>query len=161
MAEIFLTQNGDKCDSDYERAVIDDLIDRGVGYGYEVGEARFEYATPVVNGYCKACGAKSKQVVQRRYRTLDVRLENGIVVEIKGKFEPSLRTLMRHLIRGNPGADIRFFFMRDAWQTKKHKQTYGSWATAQGIKWAAGDPRYNPGTKAYGVGGIPQEWIDE
>lgn len=159
MARVFPTQNGDRCDSDYERAIIDDLIDRGAGYAYEV--SRYEYTTPVVNGSCEACGNESNTVVQRRYRTLDVRLENGIVVEIKGKFAPSLRTLMRHLIRCNPGADIRFFFMRDAWQTKKHKQTYGSWATAQGIKWAAGDPRENPGTIAHGVGGIPQEWIDE
>lgn len=162
MAKVFPTQNGDRCDSDYERAIIDDLIDRGVGYDYECREARFEYATPVVNGSCKACGAKSDQVVQRRYRTLDVRLANGIVVEIKGKFAPSMRTFMRHLIQCNSGADIRFFFMRDGWQNNKtKKRTYMDWARAQGIQSAAGDPRENPGTKAYGVGGIPQEWIDE
>lgn len=159
MARVFRTQHNDECDSDFERAVIDDLIDRGAGYEYET--ARFDYTVPVVKGYCEACGEQSKRVVQRRYRTLDITLPNGIVVEVKGKLAPNIRTLMRHLILGNQDADIRFFFMMDAWQTKGHKRRYSDWANAQGIKWAVGDPRANPGTKAYGCGGIPQEWLDE
>lgn len=158
MARVFKTLNGDKCDSDYERAIIDDLIERGVPYKYET--ARFPYATPVTNGHCEACGEFGKRVVQRRYRTLDLRLENGIVIEIKGKFPSNIRTYMRHLIRCNPYADIRFFFMRNGWQTKAKKRTYLDWARAQGIIAEVGDPREKPGTKAYGVGGIPEEWIN-
>lgn len=162
MAKVFLTANGDRCDSDYERAVIDDLINRGAGYEYESINGRFDYTTPVVNGHCQACGEQSVAVVQRRFRTLDLCLPNGIVIEIKGKFAPSMRTYMRHLIQCNPGIDIRFFFMRNGWQNNKtKKRTFEDWARAQGIKCASGDPRENPGTKAYGVGGIPQEWIDE
>jgi hypothetical protein len=160
MAKVFLTQNGDKCDSDYERAVVDDLIDRGISYEYET--ARFDYSTPVTKGHCEACGEQSKRVVQRRYRTLDITLPNGIVVEVKGKFPSPIRTLMRHIVRCNSGADIRMIFMRDNWlvaKTKKRK--YSDWCRTVGIPCAVGDPRENPGTIAYGVGGIPQEWIDE
>lgn len=163
MARSFPTQNGDKCDSDYERAIIDDLIDRGVEYDYEnIERSRFDYTTPVTNGSCEACGEQSKRVVQRRYRTLDIALANGIIVEVKGKFAPGIRTYMRELIKQHPSIDIRFIFMRDGWQNNKtKKRTYMDWARAQGIIAAVGDPRENVGTKARGVGGIPQEWIDE
>lgn len=155
----YITQNGDDCDSDYERAIIDDLINRGIPYEYET--ARFSYETPVTNGHCTSCGAKRPAVVQRRYRTLDITLENGIVVEVKGKFTGSIRSLMRELIKQHQDADIRFMFMTDGWQNNKtKKRTYTDWARAQGIKYAVGNPSKNPGTKAYGVGGIPQEWVD-
>ena len=159
MAKVYPTLYADKCDSDFERAVIDDLIERGVTYGYET--SRFDYSTPVTNGYCQACKTSGRMVVQRRYRTLDITLANGIVIEVKGKFPPSIRTYMRHLITCNPEADIRFFFMMDAWQTKGHKKRLSDWARVQGVPCAVGDPRKNPGTIAYGVGGIPQSWIDE
>jgi hypothetical protein len=159
VAKVYLTQAGDRCDSDYERAIIDDLIDRGVSYEYET--ARLDYTTPVTNGRCEACGEQSKRVVQRRYRTLDITLGNGIIVEVKGKFQPSIRGFMRELIKQHQDRDIRFMFMTDGWQTKAHKRTYMDWARAQGIQAAVGDPRQESHLKAYGCGGIPQEWIDE
>jgi len=160
MAKVFLTKLGDRCDSDYERAVLDDLTDRGVNYKYEHTDGKFFYQTPVQSGLCLACD--HNKVVQRRYRTLDIVLENGIVVEIKGRLTGTIRTFMRELIKQNQDVDIRFFFMQDGWQNQKtKKRTYGDWANAQGIKWAVGDPRANEGTVARGVGGIPQEWIDE
>ena len=156
MARIFYTQNGDKCDSDYERAIIDDLIDRGVSYEYESKAARFDYATPVTNGSCEACGERGKRVVQRRYRTLDIYLpDSGVIVEVKGRFTATNRTYMRHIVRCNPDADIRMIFMADAWQTKAHKRRYTDFCRANGIPCVVGDPRQKPGTKAYGIGGLP------
>lgn len=162
MAKVFKSRLGDKCDSDYERAILDDLTERGYSYLYEsIERARFYYATPVPNGLCEGCGNTNSGIVQQRYRTLDLVLPNGIIVEVKGRFTAVNRTYMRHIKRCNQGADIRMMFMEDAWMTKDHKRRYSDFCRVNGIPCAFGDPRRNPGTKAYGVGGIPQEWIDE
>jgi len=164
MARSFPSLNGDKCDSDYERAVVDDLIERGIEYRYEDIEHRLYYTTPVTNGVCLECGAvtkgKEKHVHQARYRTLDLYLPStDILVEIKGKFPGNMRSMMREMIKCNKDVDIRFFFMADTWQTKGKKRTLMDWANAQGIIAAVGDPRQQPHLKAYGCGGIPESWV--
>lgn len=164
MAKSFPTQNRDRCASDYERGIIDDLIDRGVDYGYEsaIGSSRkfrISYTTPIVRGECGSCGAKGAPVVQRRSYTPDIHLPSGVIVEVKGKFPPAKRTLMRYAIRCNADHDIRFIFMADTWMTKAKKRRLSDWCRAQGIIYQVGDPRAKPGTVAYGSGGIPQEWI--
>ena len=164
MARTFKTTNGDKCDSDFERAIVQQVIDAGAPYEYEsIEHGRFFYNTPVTNGLCLSCDeenrGKHKPIVQKRYRTLDLYFPNTeIVVEVKGKMTGTMRNYMRELIAQNQQADIRFYFMADSWQTKAHKRTLMDWARAQGIEAAWGDPRENPGTKAYGVGGIPEDW---
>lgn len=159
MAKVFPTLNGDKCDSDYERAIIDDLIERGVEYLYEDKAARLDYIEPITRGgICRECG--TTHVGKKRYRTLDLYLPStDIIVEIKGKFPGHMRNLMRHMIDCNPNHDIRFMFMADTWLTKQKKRKLSDWANTRGIGYAVGDPRENPGTKAYGVGGIPGEWL--
>ena len=161
MARAFLSINGDRCDSDYERAIVDDLIERGIRYKYEdVEHARLYYATPVMNGLCEACGTSGVQVVQKRYRTLDLYLpDQDIIVEVKGKFSGTYRTYMRHIKRCNPDKDIRMIFMADNWQTKAKIRRYSDFCRTHGIPVAVGDPRQKPGTKAYGEGGIPDAWL--
>jgi hypothetical protein len=162
MPRVFVSQNGDKCDSDFERVLINDLIERGIRYEYESPHATFEYIVPLQArfGHCFDCGGNL--VGQKRKRKLDLWLpDHGFVVEIKGKFPPTIRTKMTHLIEQNRDADIRFFFMRNGWQNNRtKKRTYMDWARVRGIKAAVGDPRENPGTKAYGCGALPEEWFE-
>lgn len=69
--------------------------------------------------------------------TPDFTLPNGIIIETKGKFEPSDRK--KHLlVRAQwPDLDIRLVFQRPSDRlTKASKTTYAMWAEKNGIKWA-------------------------
>lgn len=78
----------------------------------------------------------------------DFELDNGILVEAKGKLDLDTRKKMVLVRDQNPNKDIRFVFMRaNNTLTKKSKTTYGKWATKNGFKWADGS--------------IPKEWYSE
>jgi len=68
--------------------------------------------------------------------TPDFVLSNGIVLEVKGYFEPSDRT--KHLLvrQQNPDVDIRFIFQNgDTTLSRKSKTTYGQWCDDNGFEW--------------------------
>lgn len=133
MARAYLTSAGDRCASKYERDIVQECIDRGLAYEYE--PLKLEYETAVVRGACTSCGATGGNVVQRRTYTPDLLLPNGIIVEVKGKFDASKRNLMRQLVRCNPDRDIRFVFMRDnKFGGAKTRKTYTDWARLAGVQ---------------------------
>lgn len=68
--------------------------------------------------------------------TPDFVLPNGIVLEVKGYFEPSDRT--KHLLvrEQNPDVDIRFVFQNgDTRLSRKSRTTYGAWCDSHGFEW--------------------------
>jgi hypothetical protein len=80
--------------------------------------------------------------------TPDFVLPNGIIVETKGKFEPSDRA--KHLLikQQHPELDIRFVFQRPSDKIRKgSKTTYADWCNKNGFR--------------YAFKLIPKEWIDE
>lgn len=79
--------------------------------------------------------------------TPDVKLPNGIYVEIKGEFDTKDRTKHRMIQEQHPHLDIRFVFQKDQPLYKGAKSTYSQWCDQRGILWAVGE--------------IPKEWIDE
>lgn len=80
--------------------------------------------------------------------TPDVRLENGILVEIKGKLDGPTRRKMLAVKKANPKEDIRFVFMRaNNLLRKGAKMKYWQWAEAHGFDWSEGT--------------IPKEWAFE
>lgn len=122
------TTAGHECASLYERDVLQGLIDNGVEFDYEPETIR--YRSRVRNGHCGSCGGA--EVYQERSYTPDLRFANGVLVEIKGKFLPQKRTLMREVVRCHPELDLRFLFQRDGWlQPKsraKGRRRYSDWA---------------------------------
>ena len=115
--------------SKYERDVCGDLDARKVKYDYE----------PTVLLY---------EVPARMHKyTPDVVLDNGIIVELKGKFTAADRKKMVLVIEQNPDLDIRMLFMRNNTLTKISKTRYTDWCDKRGIKCAVGRE-------------IPKEWID-
>jgi hypothetical protein len=148
VAKTYPTSNGDKCASQYECDVVQSLIDRGLPYEYE--PVKLEYETNIVKGLCKQCGAEGRDVVQRRTYTPDLRLPNGIIVEVKGKFTAPKRNLMRQLVKSNPDIDLRFIFMRDNFYggRKGTRRRYTGWAHTQGCVAVVGTE-------------IPAEWFNE
>jgi len=116
--------------SGLEKKVLADLRDKGVGYEYETIKVKF---TP-----------PSKPT----WYTPDIVLENGIMVECKGFFQPKDRTKHLNIKAAHPRLDIRFVFSRSSSPLYKGSDTtYAMWCEEHGFKYA---------DKL-----IPQEWLDE
>lgn len=82
------------------------------------------------------------------YRPDFLLLDNGILIETKGRFLAADRT--KHLLvkQQHPGLDIRFVFERSKSRLSPgSRSTYASWCQKQGF--------------LYADVSIPQEWIEE
>lgn len=75
----------------------------------------------------------------------DFILENGVIIETKGRFTSKDRTKMERICNENPQLDIRLFFMKDNPIYKGSTTRYSDWCTARGIK--------------YCIGEIPDDWL--
>jgi hypothetical protein len=74
-----------------------------------------------------------------RYRvyTADFVLDNGIIVETKGKFDSDDRNKHLEIKRQHPNLDIRFVFSNSkAKLYKGSKTTYAEWCEKHGFQWA-------------------------
>lgn len=118
--------------SGFEKKVMDYLEERGVTYKYE--SRRVRYLIPE----------------SKHYYTPDIELPNGILVEVKGKFDPDARQKMALVLEQNPDLDIRMLFMVDNKISKQSKTRYSDWCTKRGIKFAVSKS-----------GHIPEAWLME
>jgi len=129
--------------SGLERRVCNNLRNRRVKFSYE--PYKLDYTKEVKQGLCPNCG--SKVMLKCHQYTPDIVLDNGVHVEIKGKFTGEMRTKMVAVQECNPDVDIRFLFQRDGWCTKNHKMRYSEWCEKNGFDYAIGEV-------------IPSEWIN-
>lgn len=105
--------------SGLEEAIADNLTSKGVGFTFE------ETVIPYV-----------KPAKQAKY-TPDFILENGIIIESKGRFLTEDR--QKHiLIQGqHPDKDIRFVFSNSKTKiSKRSKTTYADWCVKHGFQYA-------------------------
>lgn len=89
-----------------------------------------------------------KYLLPARIYTPDILLDNGIVVELKGYFRATDRSLHRAIREQYPELDLRFVFMSS--KNKLHaksKTTYGQWCEKYGFKYADKT--------------IPESWLKE
>ena len=85
--------------------------------------------------------------VKNHHYTPDFVLDNGVILEAKGRFMSSDRA--KHLLiqAQHPDLDIRFVFMRASnTLNKRSKTTYGDWCDKHGIMWCEKS--------------IPRSWFD-
>lgn len=116
--------------SGLEETIAADLTLKGVGFTYE--ELKVPFTKPA-----KPC-----------HYTPDFILENGIVVESKGRFLTEDRQKQLLVKAQNPDLDIRFVFSNSKSRiAKRSPTTYAAWATKNGFRFA---------DKA-----IPEEWLKE
>lgn len=116
--------------SGLEEAIAEALTSKGVGFTYE------EDTIPYV-----------KPEKQSKY-TPDFKLENGIIIESKGRFLTEDR--QKHLLiqKQHPMLDIRFVFSNSrAKISKRSKTTYSDWCEKHGFLFSDKT--------------IPDEWIKE
>jgi hypothetical protein len=116
--------------SGLEEKIAQDLLEDGIAFGYE--DRVLKYLKP----------AKIA-----RY-TPDFNLENGIIIEVKGRFLTADR--QKHLLikEQHPDLDIRFVFSRSKQRiSKKSSTTYAMWCEKHGFLYADET--------------IPAEWLKE
>lgn len=129
--------------SGFELTIANQLKALGIEFEYET--RTLSYKLPKRLGKCQDCG--SENVVEQKVYTPDFILDNGIIIECKGKFTPSERTKMVQVLKDNPTSDIRILFQRDNWLTKKKKKKYSGWCEQKGI--------------TYAIGTVPEGWVNE
>lgn len=105
--------------SGLEEAIAEDLTSKGVGFTFE--ETVINYTKPErISKY-----------------TPDFILENGIIIESKGRFLTEDR--QKHLLvqKQNPLLDIRFVFSNSKTKiSKRSKTTYADWCIKHGFQYA-------------------------
>lgn len=68
--------------------------------------------------------------------TPDLKLPNGIYIELKGRFTSKDRSKMLAVKKQKPDLDIRLVFMNpNVTLSKASTTTYGEWATKHGFIW--------------------------
>jgi hypothetical protein len=80
--------------------------------------------------------------------TPDFELDNGIIVETKGRWTAADRKKMGLIFEQHPEKDIRMLFALDNKISKNSRTKYSDWCEKRGIKYAIG-------------AAVPQEWLDE
>lgn len=116
--------------SGFEATVYIQLAEDKVKFEYE--RESYELWLPVHRGHkCVKCG--HGKVVKRALYTPDFFLENGIVIETKGRFTALDRRKAMAMREQHPDVDYRLVFMQDNKLSRSSKTRYVEWATKQGI----------------------------
>lgn len=134
--------------SGFEKGLASSLDSRGIKYSYEDLQLPYVRKQKVPTKVREIHGLPSdfSTMTYHKY-TPDFLLENGIVVEAKGRFKSSDRTKMLAVCARNPHLDIRMVFQRDQRLYPGSTTTYSEWCDLKGIK--------------YSVGKIPSAWAEE
>ncbi len=142
MPRILRSENGDKCDSDFEVIIVDDLIERGVQYEFHPGP--FVYHRPCRGGFCLDCD--SNNVRKGATYTPDLYLpDSDIYVELKGG--SMTRASRGRLIDFCRTGEVQLHFLfRDNRTIKGTKKRHIEWAESLGCVAATGLR-------------IPDEWL--
>lgn len=104
--------------SGFEEKVTDNLKLNKIKHEYET--LKLKYTIPASN----------------HTYTPDIILSNGIICELKGYMDASVRKKMLLVVKQNPELDIRIIFMNSLTKiTKNSKTTYAMWCDKNNIKW--------------------------
>lgn len=112
------------------------LTDAGVGFKYE--SISLEYEKPIRKGKCKECDGK--KVVKVATYTPDFILDNGKIIEYKGRLTAADRTKLLAVRKSNPSTRIYLLFGADNKLAKNTTKRYSDWANEHGFDHAVGLP---------------------
>jgi hypothetical protein len=132
----WITEAGDKCDSDYERLIIDNLITRGVEYEFHPGP--YEYSRPVRGGFCLDCD--SNNVAKGSLYTPDLRLlSSNVIIELKGgSMTGPSRGRLKDFCKYGEIDDLHFLFRDNRTIYTGSKTRHVRWAERMGCTTAVG-----------------------
>lgn len=110
-------------------------FERALAHQLKQAKCSFEYET-----------MKLPYVIAHVYNP-DFILDNGIIIEAKGRFMKGDTAKMKAVKAAHPDLDIRFVFMDAQKKISGQKTTHAQWAERHGFPWASER--------------IPQEWLKE
>jgi hypothetical protein len=119
-----------------EELLAEALTASGVGFEYE--SLKLTYEKPVRKGLCKKCG--NGKVVKVATYTPDFVLNNGTIIEYKGRLTATDRSKLIAVRNSNPDTKIHLLFGSDNKLQKNSDKRYSTWATEHGFDYATGTP---------------------
>ena len=123
------THDGVVFRSGFEKTLAQQIEEAGIGYEFETKTVL--YVEP----------AKTKKYIP------DFMLNNGIIIEAKGRWDLDDRKKIVMVREQNPGLDVRMVFQRDHPLNKGAKTKYSEWCEKRGIP--------------YAIGRIPEKWLQK
>lgn len=130
---------GKKRDSGYrskaEEEVAKWLMDHEIAFQYE--SLKLEYYKTVRGGICLKCGEKSA-VKQKRSYTPDFVLDNGILIEYKGRLTSQDRNKLIAVKESNPDVNLKLLFGSNNKLNKGTTKRYADWAAEHGFDYHIG-----------------------
>lgn len=124
--------------SKFEKQIAKYLKARNVPFKYE--EYSYEYQEPLRKNraQCGDCG--STNLLRTGWYTPDFFLDNGYIIETKGRFTAADRRKMLAVKEKHPKEKIVMLFMRDNLIHKRSKTHYSDWCMQNGFEYAVGEP---------------------
>src|SRR6185437_8036165 len=132
-----------------EERIAEWLTKQEIPFSYET--VKLTYEKPVRKGVCKKCEATS--CVQRLVYTPDFCLENGTLIEFKGRLTSKDRTKLIAVKKANPDIRLVILFGSDNKLAKNNAKRYSQWAVEHGFDFGIRVPakRWLRNTSSTGV----------
>ena len=128
--------------SKFERRIAKELDDAGCDYTYETYS--YEYDEPLRKNLARCADCDGTNLLRTGWYTPDFFLDNGTIIETKGRFTASDRRKMV-AIKEHHDIDIKMLFMRDNRIHKNSSTFYSDWCMTNGYDFA--------------IGHVPKEWM--
>ena len=124
--------------SKFERTIGKYLKQNNVPFRYE--EYSFEYEEPLRKNKARCADCGSTKLLRQGWYTPDFFLDNGYIIETKGRFTAADRRKMKAVKDAHPNEKIVMLFMRDNKIHKNSTTHYSDWCMDNGFEYAVGLP---------------------
>lgn len=131
--------------SKFEDNVAEELDEAGIKYTYETWS--YEYDEPLRKNLARCADCGSRLLLRTGWYTPDFFLENGVIIESKGRFTAADRRKMLAIKQDHPKLDIKMLFMRDNKIHKNSSTYYSDWCMENDYDFAIKE--------------IPKSWLNQ
>lgn len=120
--------------SKFEERVAKQLDDMGVKYEYETYSYEYDEVLRKNMARCGDCG--SRNLLRTGWYTPDFFLDNGVIIEAKGRFTAADRRKQIAIREAHPSLNIKMLFMRDNKIHRNSDTKYSDWCMQNDIEFA-------------------------
>lgn len=129
--------------SKFETRIAKELDDAGVKYKYE--EYSYDYEEPLRKNQARCADCDGTNLVRIGWYTPDFFLDNGYIIETKGRFTAADRRKMLAVKADHPELQLVICFMRDNRIHKNSNTRYSDWCEQNNYD--------------YSIGNLKEEWL--